>query len=133
MITKFVKYWNVYSVILVIAIFLDLWMKFNIHIIRFSYSQLDPIHHNEKIEYIRNKLYCVFDEYKKKSLNVGSSSTSIHSTSSGATGSANSTNITQDAPIVQSPLHPGTGARKYSYLNTTTFRVNLQLFIYYMS
>ncbi|XP_028769961.1 zinc finger BED domain-containing protein RICESLEEPER 2-like [Neltuma alba] len=72
MLDKFEKYWDSYSVILSLAIILDPRMKFDI--VKFSYSRLDPTNCHEKVEYVRSKLYSVFNEYK----NLVSSSSPTH-------------------------------------------------------
>ena len=61
MLIKFKKYWNEYSVVLALRAVLDPRIKFSS--LEYWYSKIDPSTTNEKIEYVREKLYKLFEEY----------------------------------------------------------------------
>ena len=62
MLEKFEKYWSDYSDILSLAIILDPRMK--VDVLKFAFTQLDPINCGVKVEHIKRKLYNVFSDYK---------------------------------------------------------------------
>nr|GMC77807.1 zinc finger BED domain-containing protein RICESLEEPER 2-like [Ipomoea batatas] len=72
---KFDKYWEQYSVILAMGAVFDPRMKFKL--LDFCFKKLDPNTCKQKVEYVKNKLYMLFEAYKSKSTTaVPSSSTS---------------------------------------------------------
>nr|GLL29980.1 zinc finger BED domain-containing protein RICESLEEPER 2-like [Ipomoea trifida] len=70
---KFDKYWDEYSVILAMGAVFDPRLK--LQFVEYCYKMLNPRTCQAKIEWIKNKLYMLYDEYKKKS--VGSSSSRV--------------------------------------------------------
>ena len=75
---KFDKYWEQYSVILALGAVLDPWMKFRL--LKRCYDDLDPFTSKEKIKHLKDKLYKLFEEYRKKySLTPVVSSTRVDS------------------------------------------------------
>ncbi|XP_028778796.1 zinc finger BED domain-containing protein RICESLEEPER 2-like [Neltuma alba] len=123
MLEKFDKYWSDYSVILAIAIILDPRMKFDI--IRFSYAQLDPVNHTEKIEHIRKKMYLVFNEYKIMDV-VGSSSSTpspiVAPNNDSGSSNASDMNIMLPRTSNQPPSYPSKGGIiSHGCLNTMAF------------
>ncbi|KAL0796250.1 hypothetical protein Bca101_067627 [Brassica carinata] len=61
---KFDKYWEQYSVILAMGAVLDPRMKFRL--LKRCYDELDPFTSGEKIKHLKEKLYDLFEEYRKK-------------------------------------------------------------------
>ncbi|XP_028794689.1 zinc finger BED domain-containing protein RICESLEEPER 2-like [Neltuma alba] len=123
MLEKFDKYWSDYSVILAIAIILDPRMKFDI--IRFSYAQLDPVNHTEKIEHIRKKMYLVFNEYKIMDV-VGSSSSTpspiVAPNNDSCSSNASDMNIILPRTSNRPPSYPSKGGiMRHGCLNTMAF------------
>nr|GMD74426.1 zinc finger BED domain-containing protein RICESLEEPER 2-like [Ipomoea batatas]GMD89726.1 zinc finger BED domain-containing protein RICESLEEPER 2-like [Ipomoea batatas] len=75
---KFDKYWDEYSVILAMrAIF---YPRLKLQFVEYCYKMLNPLTCQVKVECIKNKLYMLYDEYKKKS--VGSSSSRVSTSQS---------------------------------------------------
>ncbi|XP_056857677.1 zinc finger BED domain-containing protein DAYSLEEPER-like [Raphanus sativus] len=61
---KFDKYWEQYSVILAVGAVLDPRMKFRL--LKRCYDELDPFTSEGKIKQLKEKLYELFEEYRKK-------------------------------------------------------------------
>nr|GMD09328.1 zinc finger BED domain-containing protein DAYSLEEPER-like [Ipomoea batatas] len=68
---KFDKYWDEYSVILAMGAVFDPRLK--LQFVEYCYKMLNPLTCQAKIEWIKNKLYMLYDEYKKKSVDSSSS------------------------------------------------------------
>ena len=60
---KFDKYWGDYSVILALAAILNPRLK--IETFRFCYNKLDPNTCQEKLDYIKSKLYHFYSQYER--------------------------------------------------------------------
>lgn len=60
---KFDKYWSDYSVILSIESVFDPRAK--LEVIKYFYSLIDPVNYFMKVNNIKQKLYCMFDQYKE--------------------------------------------------------------------
>ncbi|XP_010535246.1 PREDICTED: zinc finger BED domain-containing protein RICESLEEPER 2-like [Tarenaya hassleriana] len=61
---KFDKYWEEYSIILVIGSVLDPRMK--LEALKFFYDQLDEESSQSKVDKVKSKMYLIFEEYKKR-------------------------------------------------------------------
>ena len=61
---KFDKYWEQYSVVLAMGAVFDPRMKFRL--LKRCYDELDPFTSKEKIKHLEDKLYKLFEEYRKK-------------------------------------------------------------------
>ncbi|XP_054806189.1 zinc finger BED domain-containing protein RICESLEEPER 1-like [Prosopis cineraria] len=83
---KFDKYWSDYSVILSIESVFDPRVK--LEVIKYFYSLIDPVNYFMKVDNIKQKLYCMFDQYKEiggSSINLTLSSTLTQSQPSSST------------------------------------------------
>ena len=82
---KFDKYWEQYSIVLAMSAVLDPRMKFKL--LKRLYDELDPSNSQAKLDFLKDKMTMLFNEYKCKfpmPMNSSTtSSTSHHSTKRG--------------------------------------------------
>ncbi|XP_019154267.1 PREDICTED: zinc finger BED domain-containing protein DAYSLEEPER-like [Ipomoea nil] len=72
---KFEKYWEQYSVILAMGVVFDPRMKFKL--LDFCFKKLDPNTCKQKSDYVKSKLYMLFEAYKSKTMTVPPSSSTL--------------------------------------------------------
>ncbi|KAF7820822.1 zinc finger BED domain-containing protein RICESLEEPER 2-like [Senna tora] len=75
--SKFDKYWKDYSVILAIAAVLDPQMK--LEVLRFSFKKLDVDTFEEKMDFIKSKLYDLYAQYESNNNAFGGGQASCSS------------------------------------------------------
>ncbi|KAG6384336.1 hypothetical protein SASPL_155856 [Salvia splendens] len=68
--SKFEKYWEDYSDILFMGAVFDPRMK--LKLVEYCYSTLDPLSSQDKVKRLKMKLYTLYDEYQKKSVDASS-------------------------------------------------------------
>ncbi|KAG6397315.1 hypothetical protein SASPL_143481 [Salvia splendens] len=68
--SKFEKYWEDYSDILSMGAVFDPRMK--LKLVEYCYSTLDPLSSQDKVNRLKMKLYTLYDEYQKKSVDASS-------------------------------------------------------------
>nr|GLL25230.1 zinc finger BED domain-containing protein RICESLEEPER 2-like isoform X1 [Ipomoea trifida] len=72
---KFEKYWEQYSVILAMGAVFDPRMKCKY--LEFCFKKLDPNTYKQKLDYVKRKLYMLFEAYKSKSMTAAPSSSTL--------------------------------------------------------